>query len=414
MPASPDSAPSSPLSIPFTEIDALLGALSPSMLTIAEDVARLRDPWEQPAWDMPEPEPDRGPQPTRAAPQRVVPRPVPELPADTDSPPGLDIDSQQAAAAQAASPGPMRRKPVRREARPQPYTEPPRPTSEGRVQKETPRSGVTRDVILRISRRVLAGESIIRVCAEPHGLALKTVRVFVEADGRLTAVGRALNAGHIMTPLDRQAGSLPPVGRQAVLHPEDHALAEKLIGATMGKMSRSLFCDLFGYDYDPVYFAYNGDGSLTEWGRKSRDAAPRGQAGAAAASTTGASAAPIVSDADCSAMEQRLFDVASDAGIAIGYWRGDTFQKLGRLMSPLAGNVDRAGGYWRIRPADAGEYRLIPDARSPEHIVNILRLHAEGHPGIDTLAATYVLRPSGIGQAVLVTPKAAGTPTTPA
>ncbi|WP_143277370.1 hypothetical protein [Bordetella genomosp. 9] len=195
------------------------------MLKIADDVARQGDPWALPPCDLPLATP---------------------------------------------APGPQR-------ARHQPVSTP-QPAGKAKVPSRTRRSDITREIVLDISERLQAGGCSINGCAERHGVALRVVRALVQPGGRLTPVGRALVAGNIMTPLDRANAGLPPVDRQTGLNVEDHALAGKLIGVTRGKMSRAMFCDLFGYDYDLIYAAYNQNGSITGWGRRSRDAAPGSQA----------------------------------------------------------------------------------------------------------------------------------------
>ncbi|ARP80812.1 hypothetical protein CAL12_08140 [Bordetella genomosp. 8] len=154
---------------------------------------------------------------------------------------------------------------------------PQRAAGKAKLPSRSPRSEITREIVLDISQRLRTGGCSINGCADRYGVALRVVRALVQPGGSLTPVGRALIAGDIMTPRDRENAGLPPVDRQTGLSTEDHALAGKLIGVTVGKMSRSMFCDLFGYDYDLIYAAYNQNGTITGWGRRSRDAAAGSQ-----------------------------------------------------------------------------------------------------------------------------------------
>ncbi|WP_156770178.1 hypothetical protein [Bordetella bronchialis] len=303
-----------------------------------------------------------------------------------------------------------------------------------------PKRDITREVIREASRRLAGHPANLRGFARAARVSQQALRSFVDGCGRLTDLGRAVDRGTLLTPADRRAANLPDIERKTTLQGEDFALAGKLIKLNAGGLSRALFCDLYGYDRATIYRAYQEDGTLTEWGRAQRDAlGPDGHARPAMQTGPGADAnmtplaraeqpGPAARDgtepgmgsplhADMQARQrkghwdpetaaQRLSTLASQEGIALGYWHEASFRKLGKTDAPLAGNVDQAGERWRICPAGGGDYRVPAGEQAMEHIVNILRLHAHGHVGRLALAAEYTLvRPTPRGP-IFATPKA--------
>lgn len=249
----------------------------------------------------------------------------------------------------------------------------------------------------------------LRACARKCGLSEWTLRSFVNTEGKLTELGHKIDTGAMLAPGDRET-TKQPIERKTELKPEDFDLADKLLGRAVGKMSRTLFCDLLGYDYGIVFRAYGKGGAITPWGREQRDAARALQAAessrAGAASGAGALATPVVSQTEAAergTLEQRLSALATRDGIAIGYWDDMGFRRLGEAGARFAGDVDRTQGHWRVRPAAGGQYHLPPDLRQIDHIVNILRLRAQGLP---ELTASYDLTQSHDGRTILATPKA--------
>lgn len=249
----------------------------------------------------------------------------------------------------------------------------------------------------------------LRTCAKKFGVSEWTLSNFVNAEGKLTDLGRKIDTGTLLAPGDREAAK-PAIERKTVLKMEDFDLADKLLGRTVGRMSRTLFCDLFGYDYGTVFRAYGKYGSITAWGREQRDAAlalqaeESSQAGAAG----GNLATPVASQTEAAerrATEECLSALATREGIALGYWADTGFRRLGKAGARFAGDVDRTRGHWRIRPAPGGEYRLAHGPHETEHIVNILRLH--GHPALN---AAYDLWKSEDGRSILAMPKPAVPP----
>ncbi|WP_427184983.1 hypothetical protein ACL598_06925 [Bordetella bronchialis] len=266
---------------------------------------------------------------------------------------------------------------------------------------------ITRDIVRGASELLARDACTMNACARSYGISQQALRSFVEPDGHLTALGRAVDDATLITPQDRKAANLPPTAGRTVLDEKDYALADKLVGMRAGQMSRALFCEMFGYDHETVYRAYEETGAMTAFGRQTRHSlrgadALEGSSEADAGQVAADAAAP---DVERALAEQRLTDLATRAKIRIRYWRNDTFQTFGAPEAPLAGDVDRAGGHWRIRPSRLDEYRMAPRQWAMDHIVDILRLHARGASGRAALAARYALTPSGIGRALLVAPK---------
>ncbi|OZI59624.1 hypothetical protein [Bordetella genomosp. 11] len=271
----------------------------------------------------------------------------------------------------------------------------------------SPRRAVTVDTIRGASQLLAYDEyQNVRACAGKFQVSERELRSFVKPDGNFTDLGHRVHLGSLLTPGDRQAAQLPPLVRKTELTAEDFNLANGLLGRSVGKMSRTLFCDLFGYDYATIYRAYNKDGSLTPWGRENREAQPD-----AAPSPDGAAGAVAADEAERAAEQAAarcLSQRALHDGIAIGYWEGGGFRRLGVPGARFAGDVDRMGGHWRIRPARDGHYRLAPGPRETDHIVNILHLHEKG--GRQAVAARYDLLPADQGSAIPLVPKPGALP----
>ncbi|CAM3512688.1 hypothetical protein BOSP111201_09520 [Bordetella sputigena] len=259
------------------------------------------------------------------------------------------------------------------------------------------RRAITLKAIREASQLLADGATDMRACARRFGLSQSVLRSFVTATGSLTDVGYLIDNGTLVAPGDRRANRMPPIERRATLTAGDFALADRLIGIRAGALSRTQFCDLFGFDCTAVYMIYNKDGTKTAGGEAAW------QAARAAATSAGGSAAAMPQDPSNghAATEQRLSALAEQAGMALGYWSGVLFRKIGMPGQAMAGDVDRSGDYWRIRPGLTGEYYLPAGPRDLEHIVDILRLSGKG-----AVASHYDVTPSADGQAMHVRPRA--------
>ncbi|WP_415834893.1 hypothetical protein, partial [Bordetella bronchialis] len=266
---------------------------------------------------------------------------------------------------------------------------------------------VTRDIVRGASQLLARDACTMNACARSYGISHQALRSFVEPDGHLTALGRAVDDATLITPQDRKAANLPPTVGRTVLDEKDYALADKMVGMRAGQMSRALFCEMFGYDHETIYRAYEDTGAMTAFGRQARHALRAANGLEESPEADAGQVSPDAADPDVerTLAEQRLTDLATRGNIRIRYWRGDTFQMFGPPEAPLAGDVDRAGGDWRIRPSRLDEYRMAPRQWAMDHIVDILRLHARGASGRAALAARYALTPSGIGRAMLIAPQ---------
>ncbi|WP_427184982.1 hypothetical protein ACL598_06920 [Bordetella bronchialis] len=390
------------LPFPFLGVDRLLDGLDPEMRLAARDVMRDDDIFGAPPSGSASP---------------------PELPQDTRPPAAA---ARHAALSDPEAPSRRRNEAWRR--------------SLLATLNMGPKRDITREVIREASRRLACHPANLRGFARAARVSQQALRSFVDGCGRLTDLGRAVDRGTLLTPADRRAANLPDIERKTTLQGEDFALAGKLIKLSVGGLSRSLFCDLYGYDRATIYRAYQEDGSLTEWGRAQRDAlGPGGHASpatltgpvaelgvapptgpvrpgpAARDGTAPGMGSPLRADMparqrnghwDPETAARHLSALASREGIALAYWHEASFRKLGKTDAPLAGNVDQAGERWRICPAGGGDYRVPAGEQAMEHIVNILRLHAHGHVGRLALAAEYTLvRPTPRGP-IFATPKA--------
>lgn len=247
----------------------------------------------------------------------------------------------------------------------------------------------------------------LRECATNVGVSKWTLANFVDAEGKLTELGRKIDTGTLLAPGDRDAAR-QPIEHKTVLKPEDFDLADKRLGRTVGKMSRTLFCDLYGYDHGTVFRAYGKDGGITDWGRRQRDAALALQTAESSQPAAGNLASPVASRTDAAerrATAASLSALATREGIALGYWDDMRFLRLGKAGAKFAGDVDRTHGHWRIRPAPGGEYVLAHGPRAAEHIVNILRLHGRPELNVD-----YHLWKSEDGRSIAAVPKAGDPP----
>jgi hypothetical protein len=279
------------------------------------------------------------------------------------------------------------------------------------------RGHVSREIIRRASRQLSHGEETLTSFAMRHNVSRNGLKTYVGPNGSLTLLGVLLQNRVAHTPVDRVSEGLGMMVYRRELTRADFRHAQQLIGTSRGKISRYQFSELFGIAFTRIQHYFAVDGSLTPAGKSALEGlcvAPPGLAAPEPYGTAARSPVNAVAPADRSPrpaagtnlmaqMEQQLWRVCMQNGIAIEFQLASYCRYMGMPRSPYLGELRMCGEYWSVYPKGGGHYRLAADENGWLHAVNVLHLRLTNAAALER---DYVpAQPDSYG-VVTLTPKA--------